>query len=132
MLPQAFVAGPVEDFSPGSCRILEIGGRSVGVYHVEDEFFAVQNVCPHALAPICRGTLAGTFLPSDRGDWQYGMHNLVVRCPNHRWEFDIRTGESVMGVDRRRLLTFPVEVTDGQVVITMRPRPGSAAPGGGD
>jgi nitrite reductase/ring-hydroxylating ferredoxin subunit len=121
---QAFVVGTVDEFPPGKPpRILDVGGRAVGVYNVDGHFYAVQNVCPHALGPVCRGTFGGTFLPSKPGEWTAGLENRVIRCPRHRWEFDITTGESVMGVDRRKLVTFPVSIEDDRLIITMRPRP---------
>ncbi len=127
---QRFVAGTRDEFPKGRFHVREIGGRSIGIYTNGNEFFAVQNVCPHALAPICRGRVSGTFLPSEKGQWLYAMDDMVLRCPNHRWEFDIRTGESILGADRRRLLTFPVELDGDDVVVTMRPRRDAAVDGG--
>jgi nitrite reductase (NADH) small subunit len=126
---QRLVAGKVDDFPKGKFHVRDLGGRSIGIYTNGEEFFAVQNVCPHALAPICRGRVGGTFLPSEKGQWLYALGGMVLQCPNHRWEFDIRTGESIMGADRRRLLTFPVELDGDDVVVTMRARPNSADAG---
>lgn len=116
-----FVVGRIEEFPPGR-RIIDVAGRSVGIFNVEGALYAVANLCPHALAPICRGSLGDTFMPAARGDWVPARRGHILRCPYHRWEFDITTGESAMGVDRRRLLTFPVRVSDGSVVVTLRPR----------
>lgn len=114
--------GPVEQFAEGTKELLEVGGRSIGVYHSNGEFYAVQNLCPHALAPICVSDLTGTTLPSSPGEYVFGMDGLVLRCPWHAWEFDVRTGEALFGTDKRRLLTFPVRVENGQVIVTMRSR----------
>lgn len=125
---QVFVVGTVDEFPPGKLpRILDVGGRSIGVYHVDGAFYAVQNVCPHALGPICRGTFGGTFLPSKPGEWKTGLENRVIRCPRHRFEFDITTGESVMGAVKQKLVTFPVSVEGDEVKVTMRPRPSALA-----
>jgi nitrite reductase/ring-hydroxylating ferredoxin subunit len=111
----------VEDFPLGASRIVEVEGRQIGVFNSGGQFYAINNACPHALAPICLGRLTGTMLPSAPGeDYVWGMDGLVLRCIWHGWEFDIRTGETVMGTDRRRLLTFPVEVEDGHVWVTIR------------
>jgi nitrite reductase/ring-hydroxylating ferredoxin subunit len=119
---KAVTVGPVENFSDGSITIVEAGGRSIGVYRKGDEWFALQNLCPHALGPICKGRVSGTFLPSGPGEHVYGLDGYVLTCPWHRWEFDVRTGEALFGIDRRRVLTFPVAVEDGQVVIAVRGR----------
>lgn len=117
---QTFVIGPLSDLPPGTKKILDLAGRSVGVYNTAGALYAVQNVCPHALAPICLANPTGTMLPSAPGEATYGMEGLVLRCPWHSWEYDIRTGEALFETDRRRLATFPVSVEDGQIVVTMR------------
>ena len=120
---QRVVIGRLEDFPEGSWQILEIDGQSVGVYNRQGELYAVRNLCPHQLAPICLGTIGGTMLPASRpGEYVYGLEGYVLRCVAHGWEFDIRTGESVFGADQRKLATFPVEVQGDQVSITMRVR----------
>ena len=119
---QRFVVGPISELPVGAKKILELGGRSVGIYNSRGTLYAVQNVCPHALAPICFADPSGTMLPSAPGELKYGMDGLVLRCPWHNWEYDIRTGEALFGTDRRRLATFPVTVEEGQVVVTIRPR----------
>jgi nitrite reductase (NADH) small subunit len=118
----AYDIGAVDEFPPGSRKILDVGKRSVAVYNSGDALYAVQNICPHALAPIGRGALSGTMLPSTYGDFEWGMEGLVLRCIWHGWEFDVRTGETVCGTDRRRLVTFPITVEDGRIIVTLRPR----------
>jgi nitrite reductase (NADH) small subunit len=119
---QQFVLGPVDDFPPGSHPILSVAGREIGVYNVDGEFYAVQNICPHALAPICRGPIGNTALPSAPGeDFKLGMEGRVLRCVWHGWEFDVVTGEALFGIDKRKLKTFPIAVENGHLVVTMRP-----------
>ena len=115
-----FPVGRVEDFPPGSHPIVDVGGRSLGIYNVDGALYAVQNLCPHALAPICMAPVTGTYLPSAPGEFVYGLEGRVLRCTWHGWEYDIRTGEALFGTERRRLATFPVTVEAGQVFVTMR------------
>jgi nitrite reductase (NADH) small subunit len=116
--------GPLADFEPGRMRIVEAGGRSIGVYNTGAELFAVLNVCPHQLAPVCSGTVSGTMLPSDPETLLYGMEHRVLRCPWHGWEFDLSSGETLFRKDKRRLLTFPVVVEGGVVHLEEKePRP---------
>jgi nitrite reductase (NADH) small subunit len=117
--------GRVGDFEDGCVRLVEVEGRSIGVFRRGDELYAVLNVCPHRGAPVCAGEVSGTMLPSSPGELVYGMDGLVLRCPWHGWEFDLRTGDSVGGVDRRRLRTFPVQVRDGEVLARLEPGKGN-------
>ncbi len=118
----SFDVGHVSEFPDGARKVLDVGGRSIGVYRSHGTFYAIQNLCPHALAPIAFGALQGTMLPSDYGEFEYGMEGLVLRCIWHGWEFDIRSGETVCGTDRRRLVTFPVVVEEDRVIVTLRPK----------
>lgn len=119
---EEFDVGAEADYCPGTHKILDVGGWSVGVYHSMGKLYAVQNLCPHSQAPICMGELGGTYLPSAPGEFIAGMEGLVLRCPWHGWEFSIETGASMFGVDRRRLQTYPVRVVDGRVIVSMRSR----------
>jgi nitrite reductase/ring-hydroxylating ferredoxin subunit len=114
--------GHVDDFPEGECRIVEVEGQSIGVYRAGGELYALRNVCPHRLAPLCRGIFGGTMLPSDPDEFSYGMEGYVARCPRHGWEFDIRTGEALFGIDGRRARTYPVTVEGQDVLIALRQR----------
>ena len=41
----------------------------------------------------------------------------VARCPWHQWEFDITTGVNLADPEKR-VRTYEVDVTDGQVYLT--------------
>lgn len=114
--------GTPADFPPGQMRVLDAGGRSVGVYNTGTQLLAVLNVCPHQLAPVCEGTVSGTLLPSRPGELVYGLDNLVLRCPWHGWEFDLRTGETLFRHDRRHLRPVAVSIQDGLVILDLRAR----------
>jgi nitrite reductase/ring-hydroxylating ferredoxin subunit len=130
---RSFDVGHVDEFAVGRGRIVDVGGRSVAVFNSDGTLYAVQNLCPHALAPIGYGVLTGTFLPSKPGeDFEYGLEGLVLRCVNHGWEFDIRTGETVCGIDRRRLVTFPVVLDGDRVKVTLKVRSRRDSAAGGD
>jgi nitrite reductase (NADH) small subunit len=114
--------GAVDDFEPGRFRVFELQGRPVGVVRTGQGFFAVRNRCPHQGADICAGLVTGTMEPSAPGEFSYSDEKLVVVCPWHRWEFELTTGESYGQVTRKRLVTYEVEVEDGEVYVMMKGR----------
>jgi nitrite reductase (NADH) small subunit len=114
--------GAVDDFEPGRFRVFELQGRPVGVVRTGQGFFAVRNRCPHQGADICAGLVTGTMEPSAPGEFSYSEEKLVVVCPWHRWEFELTTGESYGQVTRKRLVTYEVEVEDGEVYVMMKGR----------
>jgi 3-phenylpropionate/trans-cinnamate dioxygenase ferredoxin subunit len=109
--------GPIEEFPEGSTRILDIDGVSVGVFNVDGVLYAVRNLCPHHGAPVCMGRISGAFIPSEPDEYVYGLQGQVLRCPWHGWEFDLKTGRCLFGVDRAAVRTYPVTVEEGQVIV---------------
>jgi nitrite reductase (NADH) small subunit len=106
------------DLPPGGRRIVQIGGRSVGVFNIAGRFYALHNRCPHKGARLCEGRVCGTTLPTKTFSFQYGRDGELVRCPWHGWEFEIATGRALADA-KVRVRTYPVDVEDGQVVITI-------------
>ena len=114
--------GTVEDFPDRRVTIHEVDGTSIGIFRDGDELSAMLNICPHRAAPVCEGLLGGTMLPSEPGEFRYGMDGLVLRCPWHGWEFDVRNGESIGPVDKRNLTMVAIAVEDGDVYVDIRER----------
>ena len=112
-------AAQVSELPPGAHKIVEIDGRSIGLFNVKGNYRAVLNVCPHELAPVCRGDLRGTTLPSLPGEYKWGREGEILACPWHQWEFDLLTGKCL--VDKRRLSLFPVEIEEATIYVLMRP-----------
>jgi nitrite reductase (NADH) small subunit len=98
-------------------RIVQIGRREIGVFAVGERLFAVRNVCPHHNAPICRGTVGGTNLPSAVGEFTYGREGLVLRCPWHGFEFDLESGDCLVHERKWRLGLFSAEYEGDDVVV---------------
>jgi len=88
------------ELPPGEAVTVEVDGEEVALANVGGEIHAVDNRCPHA-----DGSLGEGFL-----------HDEVLTCPLHFWEFDVRTGECLTepGECVRR---FEVKVEDGVVLI---------------
>ena len=101
----------------GSRKIIEIGGRSIGVFNVDGKYHAVRNICPHHGAPLCLGELTGTMLPSEPHQYVWGMEKGILQCPWHGYEFDIETGRTIYDPDDLRVKVYPVTVEDGNVVL---------------
>lgn len=107
---------PADELGPGQKRIVEVRGREVGVFNVEGDYYAVRNFCPHQWAKVCLGTLHGTTLPSEVGEFRYGCEGRILRCPWHGWEYDLADGRCLAD-PKIRLATVPVSVEDGVVTL---------------
>ncbi len=104
------VVGLASEIPPGERRIVEVEGRSIGVFNVNGTYYALRNTCPHQAAPLCRGTVTGTTLPSKPGEYIWAREGEIVRCPWHGWEFDITSGRSIFNPHRLRVKTYKVTV----------------------
>jgi nitrite reductase/ring-hydroxylating ferredoxin subunit len=112
--------GSADDFPLNEFRIIEIGKREIGVVRTQEGFFALKNSCPHMLAPLCKGYVTGTFLPSAPDEYEYAEEGRIVRCPWHGWEFWLHDGTSVYGVVKDRAITYPVEATAEGVFVYVK------------
>jgi nitrite reductase (NADH) small subunit len=130
----AHLVSNLTEIPPGSRKIVEVDGRSIGVFNVNGSLYALRNTCPHQGAPLCLGLITGMMAPSRPGEHIWQREGEILRCPWHGWEFDITTGRSVFNPHRTRVRryevtvepaepddpsieTFPLSVTDGRVFV---------------
>ena len=113
--------GRVEDFEVRGKKVLSVDGIEVGVFRLDDGFYAWRNSCPHQGGPVCQGRIYNRVretldpeMKSHGRHYDEGVVNIV--CPWHGLEFDIRTGRhpgaAGMALERAR-----VEVRDGEVHV---------------
>ena len=111
------VVGALEELPPGATRIVEVKGRSIGVFNDEGRFTALRNLCPHHGAPLCLGGVSGMMQPTAPHVYEFSEEERVVRCPWHGYEFRLSDGKSVTIPERMAVRTYRVEVEDGHVVL---------------
>ena len=91
----------VSEGSIGSATLAD--GRRVAVYLVEGQAFATEDLCTHGQSSLAEdGCLDGH----------------IVECGMHLGTFDVRTGEAVGPPCIKALRTYPVEIRDGQVMLS--------------
>lgn len=108
----------VGEIPPGGRKLVDIGGRSIGVFNVLGTLVAAHNVCPHEAAPVCLGRVSGTTLPSPAGEFRWGRDGEILSCPWHGWEFDLLTGRALADT-HRRLRLYPVTVEGDTIFVTV-------------
>jgi 3-phenylpropionate/trans-cinnamate dioxygenase ferredoxin subunit len=128
---RAVMVGTIDGFEAGKFTVVDVRGREIGIYRAFDgRWHAVRNLCPHRGAPLCVGRVGGTVMPSEPGEFIFGMEEEVVRCPWHAMEFSLLTGESLFDVSPLSVSVHNVEVRDGQVWVEVRPKQRRRANGG--
>lgn len=116
--PVRWPVARASEVAPGSMKLVEVKGLSIGLFNVHGDFIAVLNLCPHELAPVCRGRFGGTTLPSPPGEYLWGREGEIIACPWHGWEFDLLTGKALADA-KARLKRYDVVVEDDVVSILL-------------
>lgn len=117
----SYIVAQEGDIPPGGRKIVRIAGREVGIFNLNGILYALKNVCAHQGARVCLGRVGGTTLPSDVYEFEFGLEGRVLRCPWHEWEYDITTGAALFD-PQVRVVTYPVEIVDGAVAVTIPER----------
>ncbi|AMO22708.1 Rieske 2Fe-2S domain-containing protein [Ramlibacter solisilvae] len=100
----AVPVGSTDELAPGQRKLAFIDGRSIVLFNIDGQLHAIDNSCPHNGASLASGELDGHLL----------------RCPAHGLRFDVKTG-CMPGAPSMCLETFPVQVSEGRVLVDLRP-----------
>jgi 3-phenylpropionate/trans-cinnamate dioxygenase ferredoxin subunit len=90
-----------QDIPEKSFRCVVVNGVALVVCRFRDEYFAVENMCSHALSTFDDGRMRG----------------YRLMCPLHGATFDIRDGSVTGAPATRPIRSFPVRIVDGQVEV---------------
>jgi nitrite reductase/ring-hydroxylating ferredoxin subunit len=112
-----YVVATVEEIPPGGRKIVEVAGRSIGVFNINGEFFALRNRCPHQGGPLCEGLLWGLWEAPRPGEITYSRKGEILTCGWHGWEFDVRTGQSYCDPRKLRVRSYDVRVEPGAALV---------------
>jgi len=116
---QLWPVAKVDEVAPGERKLVEVKKHSIGLFNVNGTYVAALNMCPHELAPVCRGRIGGTTLPSEPGEYRWGRQGEILRCPWHGREFDLTGGGRMLADQRVRLRLYPVVVEGDTVYIQL-------------
>lgn len=95
--------GALDDIRPRGARLVKTAFGCVAVFRTaDDQVFALDDKCPHKGGPLSNGI----------------QHGEAVTCPLHNWVIDLNTG-AAQGADEGLVRTYPVEVKDGRIILTL-------------
>jgi 3-phenylpropionate/trans-cinnamate dioxygenase ferredoxin subunit len=92
---------PASELTNGERLFVEVEGKSLVIFNIADQFFAIGDICSHDDGPVGDGDLEG--------------YNVV--CPRHGGEFDVRTGQAVQMPAVVDIPAYPVKVADGMIQV---------------
>lgn len=88
----------------GGRALFEFDDKSLALFNVEGDVFAIDDSCPHQGASLCGGRLEGR----------------VIQCCAHGLRFDLRSGY-LLNSTAVKVVNYPVEIIDGQAFIVIVP-----------
>ncbi|MEX2641833.1 MAG: non-heme iron oxygenase ferredoxin subunit [Acetobacterales bacterium] len=91
----------VTDLNDGEMLPVEVEGNELAVCQAGEDYFVISNICTHALAYLSDGFL----------------DEFLIECPLHAGCFDIRTGAGQGLPITEDLKTYPVQVSDGDILV---------------
>lgn len=92
---------PASELPNGERLYVEVEGKSLVIFNIAGQFFAIGDICSHDDGPVGEGDLEG--------------FNIV--CPRHGGEFDVRTGQAVQLPAVVDIPAYPVKVVDGVIQV---------------
>ena len=98
--------GATTEVGPGEMLCVELQGREVLVCHLEEGFFAVDNICSHAHARMSEGRLRG--------------HRIM--CPLHGAAFDVRDGSVLRPPAIRPIRSHSVRLSGEDILVALNDR----------
>lgn len=117
MAKSKYVVAKTSDLPPGSRKTVKAGGRPIAVFNINGDYLAILNRCPHQGAPLCAGHLTGLVRPGKVGELAIDREGEILMCPNHGWEFDLRSGQSWFDPQHCKVRTYASEVASGAQVV---------------
>ena len=105
---------------PGKVATVESGGRRIGLVWVDGELHRLADACPHRGAPLCSAGSLVKRIDHEDGGIVVREPADRLRCPWHKWEFDVRTG-ACAEAPRMRVRRYRVWLEDDEIVVSLAP-----------
>ena len=99
-MSQFVKAADTSEVQPGDCLGVKVEGVFIGIYNIDGNYYAMNNICPHL-----GGVLTYGFFDDN-----------VVTCPLHMWEFDVKTGKCLWP-EQDKLPTYPVKIEGNDILV---------------
>ena len=105
MTPVSEAVCALDDLAPGTARRFVIAGVPVAVVRIDDDVYAIGDVCSHANVSLSEGEV-----------W---CDEKELECPKHGSTFSLVTGDPATLPATQPVPVFDAEIVDGQIVVTI-------------
>jgi len=102
----------VDELPDGRVKTVTAGIHSMALTHIDGEYHAMDNRCPHQGGPLGEGSI-------EKGN----NGECMLRCPWHGWDFDPKTGLPPGGHEDSGQAMYPLEVREDGIYIGLEADP---------
>ena len=85
----------------GENSVIDIDGTDIAIFKIDNEFYAIEDVCSHDGTEIASGELDGD----------------EIICPRHGARFCVKTGAVKSAPAYEDIHSYPVRIVEGMVQI---------------
>ncbi len=96
----------IDELPEGRVKTVTADTHSMALTHIDGEYHAMDNRCPHQGGPLGEGSIE----KAKNGE-------CMLRCPWHGWDFNPKTGVAPGGHEDTGQKMFPLEVRDDGIYI---------------
>jgi len=90
-----------EDVWEGEMQAFTVDGTDIVVVHApDDQWRAIQSICPHQEVELADGDLEGS----------------VLTCRMHLWQFNVLTGKGI-NPDHAELALYPIKIEGDDIYV---------------
>ena len=100
-MPDFVTVASTAELPPGERIVVEVKDHYIGIFNVDNRYYAIEDVCTHDDGPVAEGNLEGT----------------VIECPRHGAKFDITTGAVVSMPAIKPIPHYDVRVNGDDIQI---------------
>ncbi len=91
----------VGEIPVGGVKVVRVGDQPVALFHLEDGYYAMDDLCTHDGGPLAEGTL----------------EDHVIECPRHGARFDVKTGAVLRLPAVAPVPTYRVRVENEEIQV---------------
>lgn len=93
----------LDEVPVGTSRCVLVGRKRIGLFNVDGEIYAIDDICSHAEASLTEGDFDGE----------------EVECPLHGARFNVKTGEALSLPAWAPVDTFQVKIEGNDILVAV-------------
>lgn len=119
-MPKKYEVAQLDEIPAGTHKVVKVKNRELGIFNIDGALYALPNLCPHQMGPLCTGKVSGTLEKDQTTNWQlnWKKEGEIVTCPWHGLEYHIKTGQC-LAFPKTKLKSYEASVENGTVVVML-------------